>query len=190
MDIPSLLLMLAIIGLFAWMTLQAFGRKGQAAQRDRRAAENAKKHQLELEGIRFLASSVKSRQLFLFVAAFVFLSVLISFSVLDFSGSAAPLAISTITIAVVVGIVLAVVSSIVADKAETLNRSWISFFWLSLLLSPLITWLVVASMKPSDRNLSTRSIVEPIQQLETLLGKGQITQEEFDKKKSELLDRL
>jgi hypothetical protein len=38
----------------------------------------------------------------------------------------------------------------IADKAEAKGKSWEAFFWLSMLISPLITWLVVSSIQPEN----------------------------------------
>jgi cytochrome c biogenesis protein CcdA len=43
-----------------------------------------------------------------------------------------------------------IIGTEVADKAEAKGKSWKAFFWLSILISPLITWLVVSSIQPEN----------------------------------------
>jgi hypothetical protein len=38
----------------------------------------------------------------------------------------------------------------IADQAQAKGKSWSAFFWLSLLISPLVTWLIVSSVQPEQ----------------------------------------
>ena len=88
----------------------------------------------------------------------------------------------------------------IADSAQKKGRSWAAFFWLSLLVSPILMGIITASIKlPEDKAKSLRSIAtsgeassgfDSIEKLGGLLEKGLISQEEFDKKKAEFLDKL
>jgi hypothetical protein len=38
----------------------------------------------------------------------------------------------------------------IANQAQAKGKSWTAFFWLSLLISPLVTWLIVSSLQPEQ----------------------------------------
>ena len=93
------------------------------------------------------------------------------------------------------GFVISAISITVANQAEQAGRSWIAFFWLSALISPLITWLVVATLKPLGKGdlagkPSAPSLEKKLRELSELLEKGLITQSEFDQKKASLLREM
>ena len=91
---------------------------------------------------------------------------------------------------------------LIADMAQAKGRSWLAFFLLSLLISPLITWLIAASLSPlpgsaeyvapaeSREPQNAESLPQQIEKLGELRDKGLITQKEFAEKKKELLDRM
>ena len=125
------------------------------------------------------------------IAAFVFLMQTLLFSALWDSGLW-PLFLPA---SLGFGFVISAISITVANQAEQAGRSWIAFFWLSALISPLITWLVVATLKPLGKGdlagkPSAPSLEKKLRELSELLEKGLITQSEFDQKKAELLDKL
>jgi hypothetical protein len=97
------------------------------------------------------------------------------------------------------GIVIFALAGLVADMAESKGRSWAAFFWLSILLSPLIMWIVAASVSPfpgSPTFISTGvgpDSIDPadqIKKLSDLQKEGIITKAEFASKKKDLLDRM
>lgn len=78
----------------------------------------------------------------------------------------------------------------IADQAHSKNRSWTAFFWLSLLLSPLVTWLIVATIKGEESQAEQSqpsSVSEEIGKLEALYKSGALSEEEFKRAKSKLL---
>jgi hypothetical protein len=95
--------------------------------------------------------------------------------------------------------------SLIADLAVTKGRSWPAFFWLSLLFSPLIMWIIAAAISPiaieretpasnrlsvSMQQKSSEDITAQLQQLRDLKDKGLISEADFEAKKAELLERL
>lgn len=77
----------------------------------------------------------------------------------------------------------------IADIAEKKDRSWVSFFWLSILISPLITWLIVAVLNNDVRNdIQTSTIAVQIAELNSLFQSGAIDEDEYKKAKAKLLD--
>lgn len=195
MDIPSLLLMVAIIGVFVFLVVLAFGPKGQANEQRRREARVEKRKLLRAQGVEFATSSTKSTNMVLFVILFSILAIAISVTTFSFYSYVS--VVITVLVAGVFGLILALLSAMVADSAELSNRSWLSFFWLSLLISPLVTWLVVAALKPESTqnqiDLTADQNQPPLEQIEklgSLLRQGLISQEEFDKKKTSLLDEV
>lgn len=95
-----------------------------------------------------------------------------------------------------------ILATLIASIAEKKGRNWESFFWLSILFSPLIMWIVAASISPtvqaggfSQQNEESlqpaaNDLAKEIEKLGELKDKGLITQAEFDSKKKELLDRI
>lgn len=92
----------------------------------------------------------------------------------------------------------------IGQAAQDKGRSFQVFFLLSLLLSPVVMGIIVASVSPlpgskkyqphqfqaADSNNSTDSLTDEIERLGELKAKGLISQEEFDAKKTELLKRI
>jgi len=50
----------------------------------------------------------------------------------------------------------------IANQASAKGKSWVSFFWLSILISPLITWLIVSSIQPEQGKILEGSIPCPM----------------------------
>jgi len=112
--------------------------------------------------------------------AFVFWGFSVGDMVLPFVG-----------IACLVFFLFGVIATRVADLALEKGRSWVAFFWLSLLLSPLLTWLILASVKGEKiqtEQSQTTSISEEIGKLEALYKSGALSEEEFKRAKSKLLE--
>lgn len=99
-------------------------------------------------------------------------------------------------------IILIGINSLIADLAKSKGRSWAAFFWLSLLFSPLIMWIIAATISPTPgssayvapsnppKNTESQDLAKEIEKLGELKEKGFITKAEFDAKKKELLDRI
>ena len=91
-------------------------------------------------------------------------------------------------------------SAQIADSARKKGRSWAAFFWLSLLVSPILMGVIAAVMKlPEHEPKSIESVptageassgFDSIEKLGILLEKGLISQEEFNRKKAEFLGML
>lgn len=91
---------------------------------------------------------------------------------------------------------------LIADMAEAKGRSWAAFFWLSVIFSPLIMWIIAATISPiagsstyvapvaAPSNSGSPDIAKEIEKLGSLKEKGLITKAEFEAKKKELLDRI
>lgn len=93
----------------------------------------------------------KRLRVWVFTAAFAALSTLIAYI-----GERLPTVVGAI-LGLGIGATFAVIAARIALQAETKGRSWKQFFWLSLFITPLVTWLIVASMKADESSLgSTR----------------------------------
>lgn len=79
------------------------------------------------------------------------------------------------------------IAVLIADLAERKSRSFVAFFWLSILISPLITWLIVSSVGKEKDSSRAGSSADELRKLNDLFKEGILTQEEFDKKKQEIL---
>lgn len=99
-------------------------------------------------------------------------------------------------------ILLLGINSLIADLAKSKGRSWAAFFWLSILFSPLIMWIIAATVSPlpgsaaylapvvATSNPGSPDIAKEIEKLGSLKVQGLITEAEFEAKKKELLDRI
>lgn len=103
---------------------------------------------------------------------------------------------------VMIGIVFGLISLLIANAAEAKGRSFIAFFMFSVLLSPIIMGIIVATIGPQSASSKTftnpsssidKTGTDPAAQLKklgSLRNEGLITAEEFEAKKKELLDRI
>lgn len=92
-----------------------------------------------------------------------------------------------------VGGIFALIGYLIANAAERKGRSWATFFWLSILVSPLLMGIIIAVLPSQNGTASNSNQIDPSQQLERLSElkkQGVLTQSEFDAKKKELLDRI
>jgi hypothetical protein len=91
----------------------------------------------------------------------------------------------------------------IADMAAKKGRSWAAFFWLSLLVTPLIMLIIAASISPipgsvayvtpEGKNPADKDQLDETVQLRKLAelrDSGILTKAEFEAKKKELLDRI
>jgi len=91
------------------------------------------------------------------------------------------------------------VSHVIAKAAARRGRSYWAFWWLSVLISPIITGIIVATIGPVHQTTPTESVTqadqEPdlskkLKQLGQLKNEGILTDSEFEAKKKDLLDRM
>lgn len=96
-----------------------------------------------------------------------------------------------------VGAIFAWIASAVARIAERKERSWLTFFWLAMLLNPLIVWLVVALLPEPERSRPKAvtpdsshpdDAITKIERLAKLKASGAISDDEYQSKKQTLLD--
>lgn len=90
-------------------------------------------------------------------------------------------------------------SALIADYAKNKGRSWIAFFWLSVLVGPIIMWIVAVAISPTSQSASGVSASsqkvnldtsEQLRKLSELHKDGVLTDAEFESKKKELLGRI
>lgn len=108
-----------------------------------------------------------------------------------------------IFLTIFLSVVLLIVAAIVANVAHKKARSWAAFFWLSILINPLLVGLIVAiipaatptqvaptPVAPDQGAVSQEDLLEKLERLGQLRDKGVITEADFETKKAELLGRL
>lgn len=90
--------------------------------------------------------------------------------------------------------VLVPILTLVANKAERAGRSWTGFFWLSLVISPLITGLIAIALKDEDFSegknaveLGKETLESKLLEIQSLLDKGLISEADFEAKKKDVL---
>lgn len=91
-------------------------------------------------------------------------------------------------------------AGLVANMAKAKGRSWIAFFWLSVFFTPILMWIIAATITPIPGSkdyvpFAATVVTEPdsleqIKKLGKLREQGLITDEEFEIKKRDLLNRL
>ena len=106
--------------------------------------------------------------------------------------AAISLAIAGIVMVVLLGITN--FACINADTAERAGRDWSLWFWLSLIVTPLLTWLISASFKPvsleklSSQKMSQETHLEQkLKELLSLRDQGLISADEFEATKRKVL---
>jgi len=84
---------------------------------------------------------------------------------------------------------------VIAYAAQRKGRSWAAFFWLTILVGPIIMGIIVATISPVRP--TTVQVVNPnsdisqkITELASMRDKGLLTEAEFESKKRELLDKF
>lgn len=121
-------------------------------------------------------------------------------------GLVQPLTFNRVLFLVVLSVSLVLIwlslSALIAEMAESKNRSWAAFFWLSVLVSPLLMWIIAATISPASNpslppekpsNIgvnNNQDFAEKLKKLSELRDEGILTKAEFEAKKKELLDRI
>jgi hypothetical protein len=59
-----------------------------------------------------------------------------------------------ILILIIILSLFAILGAVIADRAVSKGRSWSAFFWLSLLFSPLIMFIIVSTMQVDQSQLT------------------------------------
>lgn len=100
-----------------------------------------------------MSDGQKKRVIFTAAGLFALLGWFIGFLIFssdDWYLSQSEAMISSLTLAFVggaIGLMFAVIASLIGGQAERKGRSWAQFFWLSMLITPLLTWLIVATIQ-------------------------------------------
>ena len=152
---------------------------------------------LSQAGIVPIEPKQKISHMVMFVITVVAIVFLVTLGMLDsFFFGAEEILVAAVIIGASLGYFFATFAAAVASKAEEAGRGWVSFFWLSLLISPLITWLIAATLKPlsssqsppaSDPSDGGRTLEEKLTELQNLKEKGILSDDEFDKAKKKAL---
>lgn len=107
-----------------------------------------------------------------------------------------PLVLAALVTAAVMAVAFAVsnLAGWIADTAEKAGRSWFLWFWLSLVITPVLTWLITASFKPvSTEELAARNqsqethLEQKLKELLSLRDQGVISADEFEAAKRKVL---
>ena len=155
-------------------------------------------------GLFWKKTKTKSQK-FLLVICFVLAAFWLSTAWVGLSASSLSqtfLGIQFVVATLIPGLIYFGLAGIIGDFAKVKGRSWAAFFWLSVFFTPLILWIVAASIspiippsvysapvRPAPQSEASR-IAGDIEKLGELKDKGLISQTEFRSKKKELLDRL
>lgn len=187
--------MIAVLAvLVTWMFVEPRTKRGKERRAMYTQAAERQIQQLREQGIELVPAKQKMMQMWVMALAIApvgFLMQTLLFGALWDSG----LWLIFLPLSLGFGFFISIFSIAVANQAEQAGRSWIAFFWLSALISPLITWLVVATLKPLGKGdlagkPSAPSLEKKLRELSELLEKGLITQSEFDQKKASLLREM
>lgn len=99
--------------------------------------------------------------------------------------------------AVIVFFLIGLIGKAIGNKAEKAGRSWVAFFWLSALVSPIIMGIIAVTLKPLDSHDATTSSNPPksngdleskLVELQSLKDKGILSEAEFNEAKKKALD--
>ena len=131
----------------------------------------------------------KVLKIMLLSAPILYVLSLASLVMSNSNGSLGMLLISLALITLTLG-VFGQIGTWIADVAASKGRSWMAFFWLSMVISPLITGLIVSSMRGEDSNMKSQApstLADELSKLESLQKSGVISDEEFKKAKAKIL---
>lgn len=78
---------------------------------------------------------------------------------------------------------------LIGNVAKRKGRSKTAFIWLTLLVGPIIMGIIVAAISDT-RGLGDTSLTSRLQEIEKLRDSGVISQDEFEKKKADLLEKM
>jgi MFS family permease len=163
-------------------------------RREKQKAKNAEIKKAKLEGTYRTNKAGKIGAFFGGLFLYLYFALLFTFST---SWVAVGL-----VIGLFVGILFSVLAVFIGSVAEEKGRSFAAFFFLSLLISPIIMGIIVATISPMKNSSgdtkpeigfeqpASKDLAQEIEKLGQLREKGLITKAEFDAKKKELLDRI
>ncbi len=189
-DLLNIFLVAFLAVLFIWQ----YGTKSGRDYRARQLKELADARKAKLEGTYVTPRALKVRFAILGTLFYGFLSGVVAATF----GGGLYFFYALIPVGLLLGGLFAFFALKIADTAEQKHRSWNSFFWLSLLVSPILTWIIVTAI--SSEKVKTAQTVETpakdsgvterLVELKKLADSGVITSEEFEAKKQELLRRI
>lgn len=155
-----------------------------------KAFRSKRKDRLRGLGISPVSDKVKYANLIAVPAVLVIVLAIVIFATEDNPFYSYGEVVTTFLVFFSLGTVILPFLSVVANTTEEKGRSWLAFFWLSALVSPVITGIIAVSLKPLDPPIppSNTSGSDTEAGLESRLGelhalkeKGLISQEEFEK---------
>jgi membrane protein implicated in regulation of membrane protease activity len=150
--------------------------------------ENRRNSLLREYGIEPLPHSQKMQHFLGFTVAWALLSSVVVVNL----GYVWTVWIFLLVVSLSIGLLFAGLAFFVGEKAEEAGRGWISFFWLTMLLSPLVTWIIVSVLKPASVSSSKNPdrpapLAGKLAELKDLQEKGLISPDEFEEAKKRLL---
>ena len=122
--------------------------------------------------------------LILFIAGYVY-------SIFPIGGPAGVIMTLTGGLALTLGLAV-----LIANVASLKGRSWVAFYWLSVLVSPVIMGIIAATLKPLDSSQSVSSagslqvdsnLESKLIELQNLREKGMLSEAEFNEAKKKTL---
>jgi hypothetical protein len=196
MDFWMIMVLAVATGLVVGV-LPRFTKRGKANASRAAEVDALRNQKLREKGIEPLPRKKKLEQAAIFVVFLTFISAFVFMAFLtggdlDDVFFFPELAFSFLLFGLSVGVAFALFASAVANKAEEAGRGWLSFFWLSLFISPLITWLIVATLKPAigtpaESTSRVDTLESKLEELKRMKEKGLISQAEFDEAKKKSL---
>lgn len=141
----EILFIIAVIAVVVTIIVRRRSPKGQARITSLNAATTANETRLREQGVHVIGESRASKHFRGAVAA-----IAIAFALIFFRsfGNASPsdwlIIAFSISFALLVGFFIAWIGRLIANAAQNKGRSWLAFFWLSILVSPIIMGIIVA----------------------------------------------
>lgn len=98
--------------------------------------------------------------------------------------------------AVILFFLIGLIGKAIGNKAERAGRSWVAFFWLSALVSPIVMGIIAVTLKPLDSSDSVSSVdstksesnlESKLIELQNLKNRGILSEEEFNEAKKKAL---
>lgn len=178
---------------FAFRFSKVGKRNGERQKQAQKDAVEKRLNALSQAGIVPTERKQKISHMVMFAITLVFIVYLVALTMLDsYFFGAGEILVYAIGLGASLGAIFAILAGAVANKAEEAGRGWVSFFWLSLLISPLITWLIVATLKPAigtpaESASRVETLESKLEELKRMQEKGLISEAEFDEAKRKSL---
>lgn len=145
MDAMTIFMLVAVVALIAGLVYRNYSVAGKVKKAEVEFKLEAERNRLNSLGIKQLnASQIRAQ----FIFAIITFTAIISFISLPVLAGMLYMSPETVFISIAIGFVVsafvALIAALIAGAAQRKGKSWVAFFWLSFLVSPILMAIIVA----------------------------------------------